>query len=350
MNRVATWFEQQWTRRSYWQFVLLPVSWLFALAATLRRIAYRRGWLNSEKLPLPVIIVGNITVGGSGKTPLVIALVEQLRAAGYVPGVISRGYGGKERSPFEVGPLSDPVDVGDEPVLIAARTEAPLFVGRDRVAAAKALLESHPNCDVIISDDGLQHYRLQRDVEIVVVDGPSGFGNARLLPAGPLREPLRRLQQVDFVVSNGVERDPAATSMPLASAAWMPGEALSTGWPWAMRLSGQVFYNAKDPNQRALAADMRESPIHAVAGIGKPLRFFDQLRGLGLKIIEHPFPDHHAFRRADFDFARDAIVLMTEKDAVKCRAFAQESWWVLAVSAELDERFIRQILKKLRPT
>ncbi len=343
LNRVAPWFEHQWTQRTRWQFVLRPVSWLFGTLVALRRIAYRREWLSSEKLPLPIIIVGNITVGGSGKTPLVIALVEQLRAAGYVPGVISRGYGGTESGPFEVGPLSDPADVGDEPVLIATRTEAPLFIGRDRVAAAKALLEAHPNCDVIVSDDGLQHYRLQRDIEIVVVDGQSGFGNGFLLPAGPLREPLSRLRQVNLIVTNSAVDDASAPLESLSFAKDMPVDAVS------MRLSGQVFYNVKDPSQRALAADLRESPIHAVAGIGKPQRFFAQLRGLGLKVIEHPFPDHHAFRVSDLAFGGGAIVLMTEKDAVKCRAFAQDSWWVLAVSAELDERFITKILKKLRP-
>ena len=339
LNRVASWFERQWTERTPWQFILRPVSWLFGALVALRRIAYRRDWFSSEKLPLPVIVVGNITIGGSGKTPLVIALVEQLRAAGYLPGVISRGYGGTERGPFEVGPLSDPVDVGDEPVLIATRTEVPLFIGRDRVAAAKALLDAHPNCDIIVSDDGLQHYRLQRDIEIVVVDGASGFANGKLLPAGPLREPLSRLRLANFIVINRATTS-ELPDLPLG----MPVEAVS------MRLSGQVFYNAKDPSQHALAADLRQSPIHAVAGIGKPQRFFDHLRRLGLKIIEHSFPDHHAFRASDLAFGGSAIVLMTEKDAVKCRTFARESWWVLAVSAEIDERFITQILKKLRPT
>ena len=301
-------------------------------------------------MPLPVIIVGNITVGGSGKTPLVIALIEQLRAAGYVPGVISRGYGGTERGPFEVGPLSDPADVGDEPVLIATRTEAPLFIGRDRVAAAKALLEVHPNCDVIISDDGLQHYRLQRDIEIVVVDGQSGFGNGFLLPAGPLREPLNRLREVNVIVINSDIDELSAARERFGSVMGMATDAVALGQPLSMRLSGQVFYNAKDPHRRALAADLRESVIHAVAGIGKPQRFFNHLRQLGLDIIEHPFPDHHAFCRGDLEFGADTIVLMTEKDAVKCRAFAQESWWVLAVSAEIDERFMTHILKKLRPT
>ncbi len=304
---------------------------------------------------MTVIIVGNISVGGAGKTPLVIWLVEQLRAAGYVPGVISRGYGGSERGPFEVGPLSDPAEVGDEPALIAARTEAPMFIGRDRVAAGKALLASFPNCDVIVSDDGLQHYRLQRDFEIVVVDGATGFGNGRLLPAGPLREPLSRLQQVDSIVINLGNHDRASKHNVGAVAMAMLGRGrpdLATALgpePVSMRLFGQVLCNVKDPNKHALVADLRHDVIHAVAGIGRPQRFFDHLRHLGLDVIEHPFPDHYPYRRDDLVFGADAIVLMTEKDAVKCKAFAQESWWMLAVTAEVDDRFLPCLLKKLRP-
>jgi tetraacyldisaccharide 4'-kinase len=343
-NRVASWFEREWTQKSFWQILLLPVSWLFRCVTGLRRFAYRRSWLKSERLPVSVIVVGNITVGGSGKTPLVIWLVEYLRAAGYVPGVISRGYGGTERGPFEVGALSDAEQVGDEPVLIASRADVPLFIGRDRVAAGRALLAAHPNCDVIVSDDGLQHYRLQRAIEVAVVDGETRFGNARVLPAGPLREPLSRLRGVDFVVVNETNSDRATTPVQLASPSTLPGEAIS------MRFSGQVFYNAKDPEWHALPSDIRGQTLHAVAGIGRPQRFFDQLRRLGLSVVEHPFPDHHLYREADFAFGNDAIVLMTEKDAVKCRSFARETWWVLAVTAHVDERFGANLVAKLRPT
>jgi tetraacyldisaccharide 4'-kinase len=343
-QRVASWFEREWTQKSYWQFLLRPWSWLFRCVIELRRFAFNRAWLKSERLPVPVVVVGNITVGGSGKTPLVIWLVEYLRAAGYSPGVISRGYGGTEAGPFEVGPLSDAQQVGDEPVLIAMRTDAPLFIGRDRVAVGLALLAAHPDCDVLVSDDGLQHYRLQRTVEIAVVDGETQFGNRHLLPAGPLREPIGRLLSVDFVVVNDGNSDHARTSSPLASLDMMPGEATS------MRLSGQVFYNAKDPEWHALAGDIRGQSLHAVAGIGRPKRFFDHLRYLGLTVIEHPFPDHHSYREEDLKFGADAVVLMTEKDAVKCRGFARETWWVLAVTATLDEGFGAQLLTKLRPT
>lgn len=343
-NRVVSWIEREWTRKSYWQYLLLPLAWLFRFAIGFRRIAFRRRWLKSEHLPVPLIVVGNISVGGSGKTPLVIWLLDHLRAAGYIPGVISRGYGGTERGPFEVGPLSDAQQVGDEPVLIATRTQAPLFIGRDRVAAGRALLEAHPDCDVIVSDDGLQHYRLQRSIEIAVVDAEARFGNGRLLPAGPLREPASRLRKVDFVVVNEATNDRARTSDWLACSGMMPSE------PVAMRLSGQVFYNAKDPEWHALASDIRGQPLHAVAGIGRPKRFFDHLRRLGLSIVEHPFPDHHAYREEDFSFGADAVVLMTEKDAVKCRSFARETWWVLAVTATLDDRFGVNLVAKLRPT
>ena len=348
MNRIAFWFERQWTTRTAWQIVLRPLSWLFRVVSATRRWAYRRGWIQSHRLPVTVIIVGNITVGGSGKTPLVIWLVEKLRAAGYVPGVIGRGYGGSESGPFEVGPFSDAAEVGDEPLLIAARTDVPLFIGRNRVAAGQALLEAFPNCDVIICDDGLQHYRLQRDIEIAVVDAAAGFGNGCFLPAGPLREPVGRLATVNSVVINGGRG--AVDAANLGSLTRTRDQLVSTGWPWAMRLSGHVFCNVLDPESHALVADLRHFIVHVVAGIGRPKRFFDHLRQLGFDVIEHPFPDHHAYRREDLAFGDDGIILMTEKDAVKCKAFAEKNWWMLPVTAELDDHFLASILKKLRPT
>ena len=322
--------------------LLWPLSLLFRLLSGLRRFAYRAAWLKSERLPVPVIVVGNISVGGSGKTPLVIWLVEHLRAAGYTPGVISRGYGGTEPGPFEVGPLSDPQQVGDEPVLIAMRTDAPLFIGRKRVAAGEALLGAHPNCDVIVSDDGLQHYALERDVEIAVVDARVGVGNGLLLPAGPLREPVSRLSRVDAVIMNQSGGGHATKSMDWAS----PGGML---WkPYSMRLSGQVFCQVRNREVHALPADLRGRKLHAVAGIGNPARFFDYLTSLGLIFTRHSFPDHHRYTPRDLEFGASATILMTEKDAVKCQGFARHNCWALAVSAELDDRFGELIVAKLR--
>ena len=340
--RVEQWFKQQWVRRTPWQILLWPLSLLFRLLTSLRRLAIRAGWRASQRLSVPVIVVGNINVGGSGKTPFVIALVEYLQAAGYTPGVISRGYGGSEVGPFEVGPLSDANQVGDEPVLIAMRTEVPLFIGRDRAAAGLALLASHPNCDVVVSDDGLQHYRLHRDIEIAVIDAQFGVGNGMLLPAGPLREPLSRLREVDAVVLNHSESDRATTSVAWSPPGTMPWE------PYSMRLSGQVFRNVKNRDVHALPADLRDSDLHAVAGIGHPARFFRYLSDLGLRFSAHPFPDHHRFSANDLAFGKNAIVLMTEKDAVKCLAFAGDNCWALAVSAEIDGRLGELILAKLR--
>jgi tetraacyldisaccharide 4'-kinase len=204
---MSEWLQRQWYKSGVWQFVLMPLSWLFLLLSSLRRLAYRLGIFKTIRLPVPVIVVGNITVGGTGKTPLVIWLAEQLAQAGYKPGIISRGYGGKNDLPMAVTDNSDPAIAGDEPVMIAGRTIASVWVGRDRAATGMALLNAHPACDLIISDDGLQHYRLTRDAEIVVIDGQRHFGNGRLLPAGPLREPARRLASVDAVVSNGMASD-----------------------------------------------------------------------------------------------------------------------------------------------
>ena len=339
---AAEWFERQWTQRSWWQVLLWPLSLLFRLLTSLRLLAYRIAWFKSERLSVPVIVVGNISVGGSGKTPLVIWLVEHLRAAGYTPGVICRGYGGTEPGPFEVGPLSDAQQVGDEPVLIALRTDAPLFIGRNRVAAGKALLAAHPNCDVIVSDDGLQHYALERDVEVAVVDARFGVGNGRLLPAGPLREPVSRLSHVAAVVMNQSGVDPATKSLGRGSPGKLPYE------PYSMRLSGQVFCQVKNREMHALPADLRGRELHALAGIGNPARFFAYLSGLGLTFTPHSFPDHHRFTTRDLDFGANATILMTEKDAVKCQVFASNNCWALAVSAEPDDRFGELIVAKLR--
>jgi tetraacyldisaccharide 4'-kinase len=317
-----------WQRRGIAQALLLPLSALFGMVVRLRRAMYRVGVLASEKLPVPVIVVGNITVGGSGKTPLVLWLTDFLQEHGFRPGIVSRGYGGTEPGPARVSPLSDPARTGDEPVLMARRSGCPVWVGRDRVAAARALLSAEARCDLIISDDGLQHYRLARDFEIAVVDAERRFGNGWLLPAGPLRETHARLSEVNAVVWNG-EAAPASG--------------------FRMRLSGETFCNVLNPALTAAAASFQGKRLHAVAGIGNPQRFFDHLRNLGLTGVSLAFPDHHPYRARDLDSAGDAdAVLMTEKDAVKCAAFATERFWALPVQAEVDPRLGDAVLRVIR--
>ncbi|PWT74458.1 MAG: tetraacyldisaccharide 4'-kinase [Proteobacteria bacterium] len=321
--------QQFWYRVRPSHVVLYPLSLLFAAAAWARRALYRAGWRRAQRLPVPVIVVGNITVGGTGKTPLVLWLCDFLRQRQYRPGIVSRGYGGSERLQ-QVFANSDPLVAGDETVILARRSGLPVFVARDRVAAAHALLRAHPECTVIVSDDGLQHYRLQRDIEIAVVDGNRGFGTGWLLPAGPLREPLARLESVDAVVVNG--GDPASTSDRNRI---------------RMRLQGKEFHNLIDSARRALASEFQQQPVHAIAGIGYPNRFFETLRSLGLTFRAHAFPDHFRYRPQDLAFVGDQVLLMTEKDAVKCAAFARENWWFLPVEVELDPALGQLVLAKL---
>ena len=271
-----------------------------------------------------MVVVGNITTGGTGKTPLVVWLVNRLKTQGYRPGIVSRGFQGKATEwPQVVGLGSDPAMVGDEPVLLAHRTQCPIVVAPNRVAAAKKLLADF-DCDVVISDDGLQHYAMARDIEIAVVDGIRHFGNRLCLPAGPLREPLRRLDQVDFIVCNG---------------------ANEPGW-FAMQLAPDEVINVADPSQRLSLEACREREWQAVAGIGNPERFFLQLEHLGLNIHGHPYPDHHAFSKPDIEFGA-VSVMMTEKDAVKCRGFADQRHWYLPVTAQLSEGFEGALLERL---
>lgn len=323
------WLEKQWYCHSFWQLVLSPLSALFWLLSALRRVLFKYGWLASERLPVPVVVVGNITVGGSGKTPLALWLAQFLRQQGYRPGIVSRGYGSSADEARPVGPSDDPALSGDEPVLLARKSGCPVWVGRDRAAAGRALLASHPDCNVILCDDGLQHYRLQRDLEIAVVDGQRRFGNGWLLPAGPLREGLWRLRKVDAVVVNGGAAIDGLTAQ------------------FQMRLSGALLTNLCTGEKRS-AAEMIGLKLHALAGIGNPQRFFGHLHGLGLDFAAHTFPDHHDYQSGDLDWPDADALLMTEKDAVKCAAFADERYWFLPVEAELDQAFGTEILKFLR--
>ncbi|HEX5803155.1 MAG TPA: tetraacyldisaccharide 4'-kinase [Azospira sp.] len=332
--KFAELLPRLWYRRglSFRLLPLLPLSWLFGAVAGLRRAAYRRGWLPSERLPVPVVVVGNLIAGGAGKTPLTLWLVEALRARGRRPGIVSRGYGASTAAPRLVGADCTPAEVGDEPLLLARRSGVPVAVCRDRVAAAHCLLAAHPECDVIVADDGLQHYRLARDVEIALFDS-RGAGNGWLLPCGPLREPLSRLRSVDAVVWNGL---PAP----------LPRQA-GTAPRFGMRLEGGRFRSLADPARTCDAAELAGRPLHALAGIGDPARFFRQLEALGLAFAAHPFPDHHAYTAADLAFAAGGVLLMTEKDAVKCAGLSTGEAWVLPVSAVVDDGLIEKILEKL---
>ncbi len=342
---------KQRTRPVFWETggwpvpALLPVSCLFGGVSRLRAALYRQGVLRVSRLPVPVIVVGNIAVGGSGKTPVVSWLVAWLRAHGRTPGIISRGYGGRLRGPVAVGADARPVDVGDEPVLLASLTGCPVVIGADRVAAAHHLLQTFPECDVLVSDDGLQHYRLPRTVEIAVVD-ESVLGNHRLLPAGPLREAVSRLASVDVVIAHGelsVRTQRAAGQTPV----------------FGMRLEGQRLYpvvpvsagrleGAGQRQARPLPLEaLRGLRVHAVAGIGRPARFFDELRAAGLEVIEHPFADHHAFSAGDLRFDDALPCVMTSKDAVKCRSFAPPDTWELPVRADIADAAGERILEIL---
>lgn len=307
---ASRWVVTQWHQPTpIGQCLLRPLAWLFAMVSGLRRIAYRCGLRRRERLPVPVIVVGNLTVGGSGKTPLVAAIVARLQTAGWSPGIVSRGYGGSLRSSARLPTAGDPVLFGDEPVWLAAHTGCPVAVGARRPEAARLLL---PDCDVIVADDGLQHYRLARDIEIAVIDGDTGLGNGRLLPAGPLREPPGRLRSVDYVAVRDGERAGA----------------------WRYRVTCNRAVRLTDGMEASLAS-WRGKSVHAVAAIGVPERFFGQLEDLGLEIERHGFADHHAFEAGDLRFDDGRPVLMTEKDAVKCRAFADSRMW--AVPASVDD-------------
>ncbi|MBI3041848.1 MAG: tetraacyldisaccharide 4'-kinase [Betaproteobacteria bacterium] len=321
------WIERHWQSVTPVSALLYPASLLYRAAAAARRAA-----LSPVRLPVPVVVAGNITVGGTGKTPLTLWLAQFLAARGFTPGIVSRGYGGRSRAPRRVLPESDPAACGDEAVLLARRSGCEVWIGADRVAAARALLAAQPACDVVLSDDGLQHYRLARDLEICLVDAARGLGNGWLLPAGPLREPPSRLAEVDAVLVNGG-----------------PAAAIATGRAprFAMRLEGREFRNVLNPEHRAGPEHFHGRRVHAVAGIGHPRRFFRHLQELGLDFTAHPFPDHHPFTASDVAFAPSEAVLMTEKDAVKCRLFATEMHWELVVDAAPDPGLGELVLERL---
>jgi len=333
--RAERWLAQRWYGGVAPGPLLRALAGAYACWVRRRLAGYQAGRYRVQRIAVPVIVVGNVVVGGTGKTPLVIALAQWLLAQGKHPGVVTRGYGRRGRTPVWAEPASDPRAAGDEPVLIAQRTGVPVRVDGDRVRGARALVDA--GCDVVLADDGLQHYRLGRDLEIELVDAGRGYGNGLLLPAGPLREPLARARRCDLrVIAGGVGvaiDDAAAPASASASVL-------------RMRLQPLAVVAVASGEQRSLA-EFRGRRVHALAGTGHPQRFFALLRGYGVEVLEHPFADHHAFTASDLAFADDWPLLMTEKDAVKCRAFADARCFAVAVEAVLAPAFYDAVAKRL---
>ena len=324
MSATYRWIHRVWYEAAVTGWVLLPLSGIYWLLLKLRALFFRFGVYRSYKAHAPVVVVGNITAGGTGKTPTVIWLVNELREKGFTPGIVSRGYGGsKSGTSMRVDASSDPAVVGDEPVLLAQRGQCPVAVDSDRVQAAAMLVDD--GVDVIISDDGLQHLRLRRDFEICVIDGERGLGNRRLLPAGPLRELPSRLANVDQVLVNG------STDIPNA----IPFELQAIE---ACRLNGSLA--------RSLQG-FKDTTVHAVAGIGNPKRFFDLLRGFGIQVIEHSFPDHAVLTQADLQFGDDFEVFMTEKDAVKLGRKLSDRFWSVPVDLIMDTAESNALIQRI---
>ncbi|MCF6323723.1 MAG: tetraacyldisaccharide 4'-kinase [Gammaproteobacteria bacterium] len=302
--------EQIWYNGGIGVIPLLPLSWLFRCLVMVRRWLYQHNWLVVNHFSAPLIVVGNITVGGTGKTPFVIWLANFLRNKGYKPGIVSRGYGGAATEwPQSVTATSSPVLVGDEAVLLARRCGCPMVISPKRSDAVNMLLNEF-DCNIVIADDGLQHYAMGRDIEIVILDGLRRFGNGQMLPAGPLREPVSRLKRVDLCIVNGEPH--------------LSGE-------YRMTLVQSSLYNLQAAETRESLSLFKGKRVHAVAGIGNPERFFNLLRDAEINVIPHPFPDHHVYCADDLDFEDDAAVVMTEKDAVKCASFEKQNRWVLSI-------------------
>ncbi|MBT8109892.1 MAG: tetraacyldisaccharide 4'-kinase [Gammaproteobacteria bacterium] len=331
------WIHRVWYEGARSGWLLLPLSGLYWFITVGRRFLYRCGVLKVRRVPVPVIVVGNITAGGTGKTPTVIWLARELRGRGFSPGIVSRGYGGsKSKSPMRVDAASDAQLVGDEPVLLARRSDCPVAVDANRVRAAAMLVDD--GVDIIIADDGLQHYRLGRDYEICVIDGARGLGNRRLLPAGPLRELPERLEDLDQLLVNGAMR--SSNDLSVAELNAVEFELVATE---ACRVNGSLTR----PIDRFAG-----TTVHAVAGIGNPSRFFEQLRALGIQVIEHSFADHAVLDLKELEFGDGFEVFMTEKDAVKLGRRSKDKFWYVPVEFQMDPvlalPMIEQIESRLR--
>ena len=326
MNLVFQAIEKTWYRRSPWSVLLLPLSVIYGALIQFRAAAYRFGALRRSEVGVPVIVVGNLTVGGSGKTPLVIRLVQLLARAGFSPGIVSRGYRGRTtKIPCLVQEGADPSLVGDEPLLVHQQTGCPVVIDRNRVRGARHLT-SQCGVDIVVSDDGLQHLRMSRAIEIAVIDGDRRFGNGYLLPAGPLRESPSRLDTVDFVVTNG---GPA-----------LPGE-------YQMRATINEAVHLTTGERRSLS-QFADKKVHAIAGTANPAKFFSDLRLAGLTLCARSFPDHHFYQSSDLNDLHLSTVLMTSKDAVKCRKLAGPDWWAVPQTTEIDDSFKQELLELLR--
>ncbi|NKB46493.1 MAG: tetraacyldisaccharide 4'-kinase [Legionellales bacterium] len=334
------WDRLWYAAQSRWHYPLIPISWLFQAGATIRRYYQQR---RPPKVSVPIVVVGNLTVGGTGKTPLVIALADMLTQQQLKVGIVSRGYGGRApQYPYWVTPTSDPKWVGDEPLLIAQRTRLPVVVAPDRPSAVHYLQQRTP-CDVIISDDGLQHYALPRVFEIVVIDGERGLGNECCLPAGPLRESIHRLAQVDLVVVN-TQHEHLFHALRQRYA----DMTLNNAW-LQMRLQPGTITSLCQPDLVFTPEVWRGKSLHAVAAIGHPQRFFQTLRDLNFMPRCHPFADHYSWKPQDLMFGKRSVVVMTEKDAVKCRAWAMSNLWYLPVDAQFstaDQSMLVQWVQK----
>jgi len=328
--------DKYWYQSSLnWKMrLLLPFSTLFSGLSGLRRRLYAGGWFKAQKFAVPVIVVGNLTVGGTGKTPFVIWLANFLKAQGFKPGIVSRGVGGIKHAIPHIVMINDDVKVvGDEALLLQEQTQCPVVICAHRAKAVASLL-NETACNIVISDDGLQHYRLGRDIEIVLIDAKRGLGNGRLLPAGPLREKPNRLQTVDFILLNH-RLDSSAPALPNIQ---LP--------IYAIRSKLQSLQSLATNQIRSLEA-FANTTVHAVAGIGHPELFFKYLENAGLNIIRHVFPDHYRYQPQDLTFADKHPIIMTAKDAVKCKQFAVENVWQLPLEIIVDDRLSSALLAKL---
>lgn len=323
-----------WKNKNPIAYSLWPLSWIYRIIFSIRKYLYDLGIKKKLRFPVPVIVIGNLTVGGTGKTSLIIYLANLLQQNGFKPGIVSRGYGSKTSNyPILVTPNSQAQVVGDEPLLIAQKTGCPVVIDPKRVRAARYLLQQ-TLCNLILSDDGLQHFALERDLEIIVIDGQRLFGNGFYIPAGPLREPITRLKSADFILiqNNSLSNLPALPKTPYFN----------------FQLKIQYFYQLIDPNNRKNSAYFQGKNLYAVTGIGNPQRYFQSLQAMGLICVMRKFPDHYLFKAKDFKkFDKNSFILMTEKDAVKCIHLNDERLWVTQTQTICDPKFFEQLSNKI---